>query len=74
MNTILVKEPRVSVRPDTQKSHVVHMGAQRTTPVVLTADSFQLSPSVPINAQWSVTPPSNQTIIDRYIKCRFYLI
>jgi hypothetical protein len=57
MNTILVKEPRVAVRPDTQKSHVVHMGAQRTTPVVLTADSYQLSPSVPINSQWSSNTP-----------------
>jgi hypothetical protein len=73
MQTVLVKEPRVAIRADVEKNHVVHMGAQRTTPVVQTADSYQLSPSVPINAQWSVTPPSNQTIIDRYIKCRFYL-
>jgi len=65
MQTVLVKEPRIAVRADVEKNHVVHMGAQRTTPVVQTADSYQLSPSVPINAQWSITPPSNQlSLID----------
>jgi hypothetical protein len=73
MNTISVTEPRMAVRSDVEKNHVVLKGASRVTPVTLTADSYQLGPSVPTNASWNVTPPSNQTVVDRFVRVRYYL-
>ena len=72
MQSVLVQEPRIAVRSDLEKNHVVLKGASRVTHTVNTADSYQLSVA-PVNAQWSITPPSNQTIVDRFIRVRYYL-
>lgn len=73
MQSVIVTEPRVAVRSDAEKNHVVLRGASRVTHTVNTADSYQLGPAAPVNAQWSITPPSNQTIVDRFIRVRYYL-
>ena len=72
MSFVRVLEPRMAVVPESESLHVISGGSQRMTTQVLTADSSQvLAPLV--SAVWSINPPSNQTVIDRFIKVRAYM-
>lgn len=61
------------IKASEQQSHVVVSGPLQITDTVNTAQSYQLSPSPPISALWTINPPSNQTIINRNIMVRSYL-
>jgi hypothetical protein len=73
MEPVKVLEPRVDVKHDLEKNHVVLYGGSRVTEQVNTADSYQLSPAQPTQALWTINPPSTQTICDRYFKVRAYV-
>jgi hypothetical protein len=73
MNLVRVLEPRADVRSDVEQNHVVLGGAQRVTQTINVADSSQLLPSTPVTAMWSINPPSNQTIVDRFMRVRAYM-
>jgi len=72
-NLVRVLEPRADVKADFDQNHVVLGGAQRVTQTINVADSSQLLPSAPVTAMWSINPPSNQTIVDRFMRVRGYL-
>ena len=72
LSPIVVMDPRIDVRDDVEKNHIIHKGAQRTTHYVQTADSYQTGVA-PTQSSWSISPPSNQTIVDRYIRVRHYV-
>ena len=71
LNPIVVKEPRVNVSGDTDLNHIVYTGGKRTSTQVYVSESYQLN-SAPVNASWSITPPSNKVIVDRFFKVRYY--
>lgn len=68
MESIIVQTPRTAVKSDLAKNHVVLQGGQRVTENVLPADSYSAT-----SANWSVHPPSTTTIVDRYVKAKFYV-
>lgn len=72
METIRVLEPRVNIKTDEQKNHIVLYGGQRVTEQVNVADSAQIGVA-PVQALWSIFPPSTQTITDRFMKVRAYI-
>jgi hypothetical protein len=67
-----VKDPRLDISPEQDSLHVIHSGAQRLTISRNSADSYQLNSAL-VDASWSVNPPSNQTIIDRYFRVKYYV-
>ena len=69
MDLVKVVEPRVNVKADVAKNHAVLLGGERVTYTTNVADSWNTNVTT---AQWSITPPSNQTIIDRNIKVKAY--
>lgn len=73
MQTIKVVEPRVNVKSDLEKNHVVIMGGLRYNEQVNPADSWGSPSTKPIQALWNVFPPSTQTIVDRFMKIRCYM-
>ncbi len=73
METVKVVEPRSNVRADEHKNHVVLQGGQRYTEQVHSADSWGSVGQPPIQASWSVYPPSTQTIVDRLVRVRCYV-
>ena len=73
METVKVLEPRVNIKEDTQKNHVVLYGGLRYTEQVEPADSWGSPTSTPIQAVWNIFPSSTQTIVDRYMKIRCYV-
>ena len=70
---IRVLEPRCDIRADTEQNHIVLAGSQRVTHTINAADSSQLLPSAPTTSNWSINPPSNQTIMDRKLMVRHYI-
>jgi hypothetical protein len=72
MEIIKVVEPRVNVKPDQEKNHVVLMGGLRVNEQVNPADSFGSVGTQPVQALWTVNPRSTTTIIDRFMKVRAY--
>ena len=72
MQTIKVIEPRVNVKSDVEKNHVVLFGGLRYNEQVNVADSWGSAATKPIQAIWSIFPPSTQTIVDRFMKVRCY--
>lgn len=72
METVKVLEPRVNVKPDVEKNHVVLQGGLRVTEQINPADSFGSVGTKPTQALWTINPPSTTTIVDRYIKVRSY--
>ena len=72
LKPIVVKEPRVDVSGDVDLNHIVFTGSKRTSTQVYPANSYQLN-SPPVNSSWSITPPNLETIIDRFIKVRYYV-
>ena len=72
LNTIKVVEPRVAIRADDEKNHVVLYGGQRVTEQVAPADSWGTPGGKPVQALWTINPPSTQTIVDRRVRARCY--
>jgi hypothetical protein len=73
METVKVLEPRVNIKEDVQKNHVVLYGGLRYTEQVEPADSWGSPSTQPIQAVWNIFPASTQTIVDRYMKIRCYV-
>ena len=73
IQTVKMIEPRVDVKHDTEKAHCVLMGGQRVTEQVSPADSWGSAGTTPVQALFTVNPPSTQTIVDRKMKVRCYL-
>lgn len=73
MELVKIQTPLTDLKADSPLSSVVLQGGLQVTSTVNTAQSFQLSPSPPISALWTINPPSNQTIINRRIMVRSYL-
>ena len=72
MNNIVVVSPRSDVVSDLERNHLVHVGPSRVEPNVIPALSFG-SLGTPIRqAAWSISPPSTQTIVDRYLRTKSY--
>tara|TARA_R110002153_G_scaffold57757_4_gene158698 strand:+ start:10087 stop:11634 length:1548 start_codon:yes stop_codon:yes gene_type:complete len=70
MELLRVQEPRTRVTRTTDKNHAVLLGSERVTYTTNVADSWNTNM---ISASWSITPPSNKTIIDRNIRVRAYI-
>ncbi len=70
MELLRVQEPRTDVRRSVDKNHAVLLGSERVTYTNNVADSWNTNM---INASWSITPPSNKTIIDRNIRVKAYV-
>lgn len=70
MDLIKVVEPRSNVKADVEKNHIVYVGGDRITHTVNNADSWD---NAITNASWSVTPPSDKSIIDRNVMVRSYI-
>lgn len=73
MQSIRVLEPRVNIKSDVQKNHLILYGGSRVNHVVNNADSSQLTPTAPTDILFSISPPSSNTIVDRYLKIRAYM-
>lgn len=73
MQAIKVVEPRVNVREDEQKNHIVLQGGSRYTEKTHIADSWGNPGETPVEAQFSFDPPSAQTITDRMMRIRCYV-
>jgi len=73
MKHIKVIEPRVNIREDTEKTHFVLQGGLRVTENVFPADSYGSNFTQPIQATWTINPPSTQTIVDSFIRTRLYI-
>ena len=73
LETVKMIEPRADVTHDSMKNHVVLQGGQRVTQQVSPSDSWGSPSGVPVQALFTVNPPSTQTIIDRRMKIRCYL-
>lgn len=72
METIKVIEPRVNVKADVEKNHIVLMGGNRVNEQINTADSWGSVLGQPVQALWTINPPSTTTVVDRYMKIRTY--
>lgn len=72
MEALKVLEPRVNIKGDVEKNHVVMMGGMRVTEQVNVADSWGSPGAKPVQAVWSINPPSTTTIVDREVKVRTY--
>ena len=72
MSFVSILEPRMAVVPESESLHVISGGSQRLTTQVITSDSSQVNAPL-VSAIWSINPPSNQTVIDRFIKVRAYV-
>jgi hypothetical protein len=70
---IKVVTPVCDIKPTELQDHVVLSGPLLVTDTINVAQSFQLSPASPVSCLFTVNPPSNQTIINRYIRVRSYL-
>ena len=68
-----VMYPRSHIVPDTMKTHIVRQGGSRVNQQIFPSNSWG-SPGAPlVQASWSISPPSTQTIVDRNIRVKAYL-
>ena len=72
MQAIRVIEPRVNIKADVEKNHVVLMGGMRVNQQTNPADSWGSAGTPPVQAIWSINPPSTSTITDRNVKVKCY--
>lgn len=72
LTNVKVIEPRVNIKADTEKDHIVLQGGLRVNEQVNTADSWGAPSSTPVQASWTINPPSTSTIVDRNMKVRCY--
>ena len=68
-----VMYPRSHVVSDQRKTHIVRQGGSRVNQQTFPSNSWG-SPGNPlVQASWSISPPSTQTIVDRNIRVKAYL-
>ena len=68
-----VMYPVAHIVPDTMKTHIVRQGGSRVNQQIFPSNSWG-SPGAPlVQASWSISPPSTQTIVDRNIRVKAYL-
>jgi hypothetical protein len=60
------------VKQDVEKDHIVLQGGLRLNEQVNTADSWGSYLATPVQANWTINPPSTKTIIDRNMKVRCF--
>ena len=73
IQSVVVVSPRANVTADSQKNHIISVGPSRVEPQQIAALSWG-SAGAPIrSAQWSISPPSTQTIVDRFVRVKCYL-
>jgi len=70
---VVVMSPRADVKADLQRNHIIKLGASRIEAQVIPALSFGSIGASPVSAQWSINPPSTQTIVDRHIRMKCYV-
>jgi len=74
LETIKVLEPRVNIKSDVEKNHIVLQGGSRVTEQKHVADSAQVGAgTVPVQALWTIYPPSTSTITDRLMRVKCYV-
>ena len=73
MNRVKVLDPRINVVGDEDQVNIVFFGGSRINEQVFTADSSQLKPSAPVNALFTILPPSTLTIVDRNIRIKAFV-
>ena len=72
METVKVIEPRVNIKSDVEKNHIVLYGGLRVNEQTNPADSWGSVGAKPVQALWTINPPSTQTIVDRQMRIRAY--
>jgi hypothetical protein len=72
LENVKVLEPRVNVKADTEKDHIVLQGGLRVNEQINVADSWGSAGATPVQASWTINPPSTSTIVDRNMKIRAY--
>jgi len=70
---VKVLDPRVNVVGDEEQNNIVLFGGSRVNEQIFTADSSQITPSAPVNALFTINPPSTLTIVDRNIRIRAFV-
>lgn len=73
MDAVKSYDPRINVKREEEKSHVVMLGGSQITQTVTTANSYQLTPNNPSQAMFNYNAPSANNIIDRNFKVRAYV-
>lgn len=73
MSLVAIPDTRTDITSESEQIHTIHTGGQRLTVDVIDADSAQLSPAAPISASFKIFPPSNMTIVDRFVKIKYYV-
>ena len=70
---VSVPYPRSHIVSDSLKDHVIRQGGQRVNQQSFPSNSWG-SPGQPlVQASWSISPPSTQTIVDRNVRIKTYL-
>jgi hypothetical protein len=72
MDLVKYLEPRVNVKESVDSEHVVLQGGMRLNEQVTTANSWGSDTAKPVQASWTINPPSTQTIVDRNMKVKCY--
>jgi hypothetical protein len=72
MDLVKVIEPRCNVKEDVESEHIVLQGGMRLNEQVTTANSWGNETSTPVQASFTINPPSTQTIVDRNMKVKCY--
>lgn len=70
---LVIVSPRSDVKADMQRNHLIKVGASRIEPQSIPALAWGNAGAKPISAQWSINPPSTQTLVDRFVRVKVYL-
>lgn len=73
IKSVKVYDPRVNIVGDEEQNNIVLFGGSRVNEQLFTAESAQLAPSNPVNALFTINPPSTLIIVDRNIRIRAFL-
>ena len=72
MSFVISREPRTQLKSEAESLHVIHQGGQRVSYQSLTFDSYQVNSPL-VSAIVTINPPSSQTIMDSFVKVKYYL-
>ena len=70
---LIVLSPRSDIKADIQRNHLIKIGPSRVEPQVVPSLSWGSAGQAPRSAQWSINPPSTQTMVDRFIRVKAYI-
>ena len=70
---LVIVSPRVDVKSDLQRNHLIKIGPSRVEPQTLPALSWGSAGATPVSCQFSVTPSSTNTVVDRYVRIKCYV-